>query len=430
MKVLFARPGFLCALLLLVLLPAAFAQNVTSSITGQVTDPSGAVVPGAQITAHNLETGVETRSKTNSDGYYRIDYLPIGRYSLSVQAPGFAKESLPPFSLEVLQNATFNLQLRVGSTAVTVSVSGAAPILDTSDPTISSTFTANTIRNFPLNGLDFSALTLYQPGAVDTAGTSGTQSIERSTYYTDVPNMNGIRAQANNYTLDGIDMNETFNNLIAYSPAPEALQEMKVITANAPADYGNVNGGDVVSILKSGTNSFHGTAYGYVQDYRLNANSWQNNNNNPKIKISPFSQAQFGGSLGGPILHNKLFFFVDYLGSRYHTDGLGTASVFTQAMRNGDFSVLLNGTNPIQLYDPMNNFAPYVNNQGVPIVNPVAKFLFANPNLYPLPNATPTDGIVANNYQGPTRSYKANNQGDIKIEYDPRPADKLTGFYS
>ena len=89
--------------------------------------------------------------------------------------------------------------------------------------------------------------------------------------------MNGNRAQANNYTLDGIDMNETFNNLISYSPAPEALQEMKVLTANSPADYGNVNGGGVVSVLKSGTNQFHGSAYGYVQDYRFNANSWNNN---------------------------------------------------------------------------------------------------------------------------------------------------------
>jgi hypothetical protein len=105
---------------------------------------------------------------------------------------------------------------------------------------------------FPLNGLDFSALTLYVPGAVNTQGTSGTTSIERSTY-TDSVNLNGNRAQVNNYTLDGIDMNETFNNLISYSPAPESLQEIKVLTANSPADYGNVNGGGVVSILKSGT---------------------------------------------------------------------------------------------------------------------------------------------------------------------------------
>ena len=200
------------------------------------------------------------------------------------------------------------MKLKPGGASETVEVSTAAPILDTSDATLSGTFTANTIQNFPLNGLDFSALTLYVPGSVSTVGTSGTQSIERSSYYTDEVNLNGNRAQANNYTLDGIDLNETFNNLIAYSPAPESLQEVKVLTANSPADYGNVNGGGVVSVLKSGTNQLHGSLYGYLQDYRLNANSWNNKHNG--VPIQPFSQTQFGGTLGGPIKHNKLFFFV------------------------------------------------------------------------------------------------------------------------
>ena len=326
------------------------------------------------------------------------------------------------------------MKLQVGSSSTTVDVSGSSPILNTSDPTLSATFTANTITNFPLNGLDFSAVTLYVPGAVSTAGTSGTTSIERSTYFTDSVNLNGNRAQANNYTLEGIDMNETFNNLISYSPAPEALGEIKVLTANSPIDYGNVNGAGVVSVLKTGTNHFHGSAYGYVQDYRLNANSWQNNNNPPGsiVPVNPYSQAQFGGTLGGPIKRDKLFFFVDYLGSRNHRGGIGTASVFTQAMRNGDFSALLapGQQTKIQLYDPLNGFAPYTDDMGIPIVNPVAKFLFANPSLYPLPNAAPTDGLVANNYQAPTRSFHANNQGDIKIEYHPSTKDLLTGFYA
>ena len=309
-----------------------------------------------------------------------MSFLPIGRYQLTVQANGFGTQTVPPFQLEAVQTATFNVKLAVGSAAATVTVSDSnAPILNASNPTLSGTFSANTIQNFPLNGLDFSALTLYLPGAVSTAGTSGTTSIERSTYYTDSINLNGNRAQANNYTLDGIDINETFNNLISYSPAPESLQEVKVLTANSPADYGNVNGGGVVAVLKSGTNQYHGSAYGYIQDYRLNANSWNNNHAVPIIPVNPYSQAQFGGTFGGPIKRDKLFFFVDYLGSRYHQGGTGQESVFTQAMRNGDFSALLTGSNPIQLYDPLNGFAPYPNNQGVPIVNPVATFLFANP---------------------------------------------------
>ncbi len=415
------------ALALSACVPAAMAQNVTGAIAGTVSDPSGAVIPGAQVIAHDLDTGVNSTATTNSEGVYRIGFLPAGHYQVTVQAAGFQTATLPVFTLEAVQTPTINVTMRVGAGATTVTVTGAPPILDTNDPTISSTFTANTISNFPLNGLDFSALTLYQPGAVDTAGTSGPNSIERSTYYTDTPNMNGNRAQGNNYTLDGIDINEDFNNLIAYSPSPDSLQEIKVLTANSPAQFGNVAGGGVVSILKSGTNAFHGSAFGYVQDYRLNANSWQNNQSG--APTNPFSQAQFGGTLGGPILHNKLFFFVDYLGSRYHKGGVGFASVYTAAERGGDFSDLLTAYGT-QLYDSQNGFAPYAGNLNVPIVNPVAKYLFANPKLYPLPNSPATDGLMHNNYVGPQRSYKANNQGDIKIEYDLNGSDKVTGFFA
>jgi len=408
----------------------ALAQTVTGTVTGIISDPTGAVIPGATVVIHNMDTGVESKTTSDSAGLYRIANLPIGDYTETINSTGFGQKTVPVFHIEALQTINFNVTLTPGSVATTVNVSAAAPILNTTDATLGSTLTANTIHNFPLNGLDFSALTLYIPGAVTTAGTGGTTSIERSTYYTDTINLNGNRAQANNYTLDGIDINETFNNLISYSPAPESLQEVKVLTANSPADYGNVNGGGIVAILKSGTNAYHGSAYGYVQDYRMNANSWTNNQARPIIPVNPYSQAQFGGTFGGPILRNKLFFFVDYLGSRYHKGGTGATSVFSQAMRNGDFSALLTGNNPVQLYDSQNNFAPYVGDKGVPIVNPVATFLFANPSLYPLPNAAPTDGLVNNNYQGPTRQYKANNQGDIKIEYDPRLSDKITGFYS
>jgi len=427
-----------CALSLCV--PFAAAQTITGSIAGAVTDPSGAVVPGAHIVAVNLDTNVATTTTTNGDGLYEIDFLPIGHYQVTVDAAGFSHASLPPFTLEVQQAAKFDVKLIVGSASTNVSVSAAAPILTTDSPTIDSTFTANTISNLPLNGLDFSAVTLYTPGAVTTYGTGGLTSFERSTYNSDTPNFNGNRAQANNYTLDGIDMNETYNNLISYSPAPDALQEIKVITADAAVDTGNVNGASVVSVLKSGSNQFHGSAYGYVQDYRFDANSYLNGQYG--LPTSPYSFSQFGGTVGGPIFHNKLFFFADYLGSRWHVGGLGTASTITDAMRNGDFSVLLAASSPIQLYDPLNNFAPYNNDQGVPIVNPVATFLFAHPQFYPdcggdnpaTPAGgkclTPTDGIAANNYEAPDPSYKGNNQGDLKLEYDFSGKDKLTGFYS
>jgi hypothetical protein len=443
----FFRPIFLgCALVLCVCV--ATAQTVTGSITGEVTDPSGAVVNGAHVVAVNLDTNVATATSTNGNGLFRIDFLPIGHYQVTVDASGFTRATLPTFALEVQQTANFRVKLVVGSAKTDVSVSAAAPILDTDNPTLSSVFTANTISNFPLNGLDFSAVTLYMPGAVTTYGTSGTTSSERSTGNSDTPSFNGNRAQANNYTLDGIDMNETYNNLISYSPAPPAIEEIKVVTADSPTDQGNVNGAAVEAVLKSGTNQFHGSAYGLVQDYRFDANSYQhgqavNAQGQPApTPTSPYSFDQFGGTIGGPILHNKLFFFGDYLGSRYHVGGLNYASVMPDAMRNGDFSALLSAPQPIQLYDSLKGFAPYPSNVGVPIINPVAKFLFANPNLYPdcgaanpkVPGGgiclTPTDGIVKNNYEAPYHQYKGNDQGDVKIEYDMRANDKITGFYS
>ena len=416
--------------------PLAFhAQTVTGTVVGSVVDASGAVIPGASVLVHNVDTGVDSNGATDKSGQYRIANLPIGRYQLTISATGFGQGTVPVFQLEAVRTATFNVTLTLGSANTSVTVSSAPPILNTTDATLSSTFSSNTISNFPLNGLDFSAITLYVPGAVSTAGTSGTTQIERSTYFTDSVNLNGNRAQANNYTLDGIDINETFNNLISYSPSPFALQEITVLTANSPTDYGNGNGGGVVSVLKSGTNQFHGSLFGYVQDWRFNANSWTNKHTPSAgdiipLSSSPYSQDQFGGTFGGPIKQNKLFFFVDYLGSRYHSGGTAFASVLTQAMRNGDFSALLNQSSPIQLYDTQNGFRPYAGNKGVPVVNPVAKYLFAHPALYPLPNATPTDGLTQNDYQGRYRNYKANNQGDVKIEYDPRSEDKLTGFYS
>lgn len=409
---------------------AGYAQNITGTITGVVTDSTGAVIRGAHVVVHNVETGVNSPATTNASGLYRVAYLPIGQYTETISSAGFGTQKIPPFSLGALQTINFNATLAPGSSITTIKVSSAAPILNTTNATLGGTITAHTIQNFPLNGLDFSALTLYIPGSVSTAGTSGTTGIERSTYYTDSVNINGNRAQANNYTLDGISLNETFNNLISYSPSPAALAEVKVVTANSPVGFGNVNGGGVASVLKSGTNQFHGSAFGYVQDYRMNANSWSNNQARPVIPINPYSQAQFGGTLGGPILHNKLFFFVDYLGSRYHRAGTGTASVFTAAMRQGDFSSLLGTSNPIQLYNSQDGFTPYANDKGLPIINPVAKYLFSHPNVYPLPNATPTNGIAKNDYQAPFKNFTANNQGDIKIEYDPSSSDKITGFYS
>ena len=412
---------------------AALGQTVTGSITGQVTDPSGAVIVGANVTAVNVGTSVKTVTQTNASGAYTIRFLPIGTYTVTVEATGFTTQQVSPFALEIDQTAKINASLKIGVSSTVEVEADIHPILDTTDSSLGNTISTNEIANIPLNGRNFSSLTLYQPGAIDTdpTGLTGNNAIERNTFNNGIASINGNRAQANYYTLEGADLNEPQNNLIAYNPAPDAIGEVRVISANAPATYGNANGGAIITILKSGTNSYHGSAYGLLQNNNLDANSWANDHNFPIVPKNHYTQSIFGGTFGGPILKNKLFFFVDYEGARRHQGGIATASVLTQAMRNGDFSALLaQGSGSIQLYDTQNNFAPYAGDKGLPILNPVATYLFAHPELYPLPNAAPVDGLLQNNFHGGQTNFVKNNQEDFKIDWTPGSVNKFNGFYA
>src|SRR4029077_3409864 len=353
-----------CWLVGLVCVSSVLGQTVTGSITGVVTDPSGAVVVGANVTAVNTATSLKTAVQTNASGVYTIRFLPVGTYALTVEAGGFTTQKVSPFALEINQTAKIDVTLTIGATTTVVVQEEIHPILDTTDSSLGNTISANEIANIPLNGRNFSSLTLYQPGAIDTdpTGLTGNNAIERNTYNNGIPSINGNRAQANYYTLEGADLNEPQNNLIAYNPAPDAIAEVRVISANAPATYGNANGGAIITILKSGTNNYHGSAYGLLENHDLDANSWGNDHNFPATPKPPYTQTIFGGTFGGPIIKNKLFFFGDYEGVRRHQGGIATASVLTQAMRNGDFSALL--AKGIQLYDTQNNFTPYSGDAG------------------------------------------------------------------
>ncbi|MGO8718702.1 MAG: TonB-dependent receptor [Acidobacteriaceae bacterium] len=402
----------------------AVAQTITGAIRGTITDPSGAVVPKATVTATNVATGVATSTVTDSSGFYNFQFLPIGTYTLTATVPGFNTALVRPFALEIDQIASVNVKLQVGQASTRVNVSSElSPILNTENATLGLTLTSSTIASMPLNGRNFSTVTQFLPGSVSPQPTGfiGSNATERDTSSSNVPSFNGNRQQTNNYLLDGADINESFSDDIGYNPAPDALEQMKVITSNADAEYGNVNGGEILLSTKNGTNHFHGSAYYFLENNNLDANTWANNFSGNKK--SSYTQSMFGATIGGPILRNKLFFFGDYEGIRYHTGGQGTASVAPAAFRQGDFSELP------QMYDTQNNFAPFVNNQ-VPIVNPVAIYLFAHPEAYPLPNRTPTDGIAQNNYRGYQKSFSVNNQGDFRIDYTAGPRDTLMSRYS
>ncbi len=415
-------------------------QTVTGAVRGTVTDPSGAIVPGAKVTVTNVATSVSATATTDSAGQYAIRNLQIGQYKLAVQAGGFSEASYGPFALEIDQTAKVDVPLSVGGATTTVEVIGEMqPILQTENATTGETFTQNTINSLPLNGRDFAQLTVFSPGVISTnySAYGGSNSTERATSADSSPNVNGNRQQSNNYLLDGQEINENLNNTIGYNPSPDALEQVRVISSNANAEFGNVNGGDVVSVTKSGTNQVHGSVFGFLENWNLNANSWNNNFAGVSKDQSNYTQTIFGATLGGPILKNRLFFFVDYEGFRRHDGGLAAVSVAPAAFRTGDLSSLLNtsltGLNaPLQLFNTQNAGGPvaYANNQ-VPITSPVALYLFAHPEVYPLPNHAAGDQLgILNNYFGPTRTSRRNDQGDVKIDWHLHQSDVVSGRYT
>jgi len=434
-------------ILLSLCLPAlqGMAQTVTGTIRGTITDPNGAIVRGAAVTATNTASAVATVTRTNDTGEYSIRFLPIGQYKISVFAPGFEAATYGPFALEIDQTAKVDVPLRVGAASATIDVSGKMePILDTENATLGETFTENTINSVPLNGRDFSQLTVYTPGAVAPGFSSfgGSDSTERNIDAGNQVSVDGNRQQSNNYLLDGQEINENINNTIAYSPSPDALAEIRVIESNANAEFGNVNGGTVLANMKSGGNQLHGSAFGYLKNDRLDANSWSNDQNG--IPKSKYTTAQYGGTAGGHILRDKLFFFVDYEAMRYHSSGGTTSSVIPAAFRNGDLSALLMpgslgpDSTPTQLYDTQTidpatgQPKKFANNQ-IPITNPVALYLFSNPKAYPLPNHPANSGDplgINGNFVGPGASFSENDQGDAKVDWQLRPTDRLSFRYS
>ena len=429
---------------------SSVAQTVTGAVRGTITDPSGAIVPGAKVIATNQATGIQTTDITNSTGDYSIRFLQIGQYKLTVEASGFTTANYGPFSLEIDQTAKIDIPLKVGQASTTVTVTEEfQPILQTENATNGETFTENTINSVPLNGRDFAQLTVFTPGAVSTGygnfgmvSGSSSNSSERSTNDNNEANVNGSRQQSNNYLLDGQEINENINNTIGFSPSPDSLEQIRVIASNANAEFGNVNGGEVVMVMKSGSNSFHGSAFGFLSSDKLNANSWVNDQGG--VPKPAYTQSIFGGTIGGPIIKDKLFFFLDYEAFRYHSSGETDFSVVPAAFRTGDLSALLtapaidaSGVNHgglgLQLYDTQAANRPaYANNQ-LPIVSPVAQYLFSHPNAYPLPNrVNPQDPYlnVWNNYVGPSKVFSRNDQGDAKIDWHPNGNNVISGRYS
>ncbi|MGH9666159.1 MAG: carboxypeptidase regulatory-like domain-containing protein, partial [Bryobacteraceae bacterium] len=241
----------------------AMAQEVSAGITGHVTDPSGASVVNASVTAKDLDRGTEWPTKTNQDGIYAFPRIPVGRYQLRVESSGFKTYVNPDIQLELNQRARADVQLEVGALSESVSVTSDTTVLQTDTTQVGSVISSRTIVNTPLISRNPIALTLLAPGVTTPDPATFNNGVRGGGGGR--PYVNGNREQANNFLLDGVDNNQVSDNLTAYQPNPDAIAEFKMITNNASAEFGNFEGGVVNVIIKSGTNQFHGNVF---EDFR------------------------------------------------------------------------------------------------------------------------------------------------------------------
>ena len=393
------------------------AQTGAASITGIVTDQSGATVPGATVTATNQATNVEYNGVANEAGNYTITSLPVGSYVVKAELAGFKTAATKPIQVEASQIARIDIRLEIGSLEQTVEVSGEAPVLQTETATVGEVISGTTLQALPLNGRNTGQLSLLLPGAV-TPNPSSFTSIRN--FGGGRPFVNGNREQTNNYTIDGVDMNESIDNLVAYQPSPDALAEISVETNNYSADAGNVAGAVISNVIKSGTNLFRGSVFEFYRNSDMDANSWSNNRSSaPKPDRR---QDIFGGTIGGPIARNRLFFFGDYQGTRFTAPGSETFSVAPEAWRRGDLS----GLGAVR--DPLTG-QPFAGNQ-IPAnrINPIAAAILNNTSLYPLPNRNVSG--VTGNYVGDRLQTIRAHQADVRVDWNASNDDKIFGRFS
>src|ERR1700733_12043935 len=249
----------LSSLFVFLVCSAAFGRDVSSKITGTVTDASGAVISGATVTARDASRGTAYPTQTNSAGVYYLSPLPIGDYTLAVTATGFSTVQRPAFSLAMNQTARIDIAMVVGQTSQTVEVSSAPPLLQTDQTFMGTVLDARANVTLPLATRNYNQLTLLSPGAVSLNPGSFTGS--QASFQVGRPYINGNREQTNNHIPDGIDNNQIDNNDVAFSPSVDAIQEFNLISQNAPASYGNYLGGIISVTIKSGSNQFNGDAF-------------------------------------------------------------------------------------------------------------------------------------------------------------------------
>jgi hypothetical protein len=323
-------------------LSAALAwASVGGSISGVIKDPSGRVVPGAQVTVRQVSTGLVYKTVSNGKGYYTFPVLPVGQYEFDIQAAGFSGYQRNNVALDTNAAITLDVPLEVGSVAQTVSVTDNSLHVETASTQLGQVITGRQVTAVPLNGRSYTDLLSLQPGVAPqtTINSTTVQDVGATvlnpsgTLNPGTIAVNGQREFSNYFSVNGADVEEDVNAGTAIVPNLDAIDEFRIITSNFDAEYGEFSGGQVNVVTKSGSNALHGNAFDFLRNTDLDARNY----------FSPtrgvFRQNQFGGTIGGPIRHDKIFFFTDYQGTR-QTQGIdtGTISVPSDADRGGNLS--------------------------------------------------------------------------------------------
>jgi Carboxypeptidase regulatory-like domain/TonB dependent receptor len=313
------------------------AQEAGGTIVGTVTDPSGAAVASANVSIKNTATGVERSVSTNADGLYVAPNLVPGSYEIQVTATGFSSTFVNEVVLTVGERREINVTLKIGQASDKVTVEGSTiSAVELASSAVGNVVDSHTVVELPLNGRDWTSLTLLEPGVaqIRTQKAIGVSNDRPNRGLGTDETIGGNRPQGNNYRLDGVSINDYSSgapgSITGAVLGVDAVQEFSVVTSNAPADYGKTSGGVINAVSRSGTNSFHGTAYEFLRNSALDTRNFFD-----KATVPPFKRNQFGGSAGGPIIKEHTFFFGDYEGFRQGLSQTNTIVVPSQAARNG-----------------------------------------------------------------------------------------------
>src|SRR5580765_2274226 len=419
------RRAVLCVIVALLLPAVAAAQAVTGTILGVITDSTGAVMPGATVTLNNTGTGLVRAVTTDANGEYTAPSLPTGKYSVKAELSGFNTVTVPDISLGVDQHFRVNMRLEVGAVEESVTVTGQSPLVQTSSSELGTTVAEEQIKTLPLNGRNFVNLTRTVPGVVrgiPGANIDGAGSLawRASASFS----ANGQRPRDNNYMLDGVDNNETWLQTVVLFPSVDALDEFKLQTSTYSAEFGRSLGGVVNLQIKSGTNALHGSGFEFLRNDAFDANNFFNNRAG---RAKPdFSQHQYGGTIGGPLVKDKTFYFFDYQGYKINQGATYLSTVPSAKMRAGYFSEL----NRV-IFDPVSHL-PFPGNV-IPQNrwDPVAKNILNQ--LIPESNTAgigSSSGQTINNYLINPTLERQDNQIDLKVDHSLSSNNRLATRYS